>query len=679
MAKNRIPQIRRAVIVLDQVSGALRSRDNGETAGIDLWQDPRQPYSGLRELEVILAVPAQAGQSALIVEGLQVVALDGAAGSGGSRLADSGRPTAVVSADRKLRGEAVRAGLYPAPHPSLLPLMMSGELPEAARLVGGYDQLMRLADSPGLVPLHFQPVPDCPPLWALIALAPASLWTRAALDGMSVGPLAYDPMTDDLVWIRVDRQNRAEVAEHIGGRQILYSEPGQILLALGPDDGAEAVDAHGAHGHREVLVPSPELLRPPVMSAAERQALAPWPLPAEILIPVVPRPPGPILPSCSTVTASYESDLNRYTGVAALDSMGPVNSRHIAHPGNARVETQLLKDLRAMGYCPVRHNFVHAGKTYSNIIADLPGTGTHSIRPEILKRYKEITAQPPDRLALEEFAYSLGASADEFAGAALSDREIREQVERALQLAPWYPWWRSCALPGLGSDLVIVGCHLDSTAASHPGYQAATHAAPGRDDNGSGMAGVLAMARHLWSLRGRLTHTVRFSFFNAEEAGLVGSKAYAANLKAMNAPIRGVICMDMIGYNSDAQRLFEIHAGYTDPVVRDRSVLLAPLVANAAAAYGTLAAAQVYKGLSLSGGPNRSVFDGAINRSDHAAFHQQGYGAILISEDFFANLASEPSADPNPNYHRPGDTVVDLSYARAIVCAVSQAVVKLAR
>jgi Zn-dependent M28 family amino/carboxypeptidase len=177
------------------------------------------------------------------------------------------------------------------------------------------------------------------------------------------------------------------------------------------------------------------------------------------------------------------------------------------------------------------------------------------------------------------------------------------------------------------------------------------------------------------SLRGKLTHTVRFCFFNAEEAGLVGSKAYAASLKAQNAPVIGTICMDMIGYNSDANRLWEVHAGYTDPAIRDASVPLAQSVADAAQDYGALPPAQIYQGTSsTSGSPDRSLYDGAINRSDHAAFHQQGWPAVVVSEDFFANLATEPAADGNVNYHRAGDTFVDIGYARDIVCAVARAV-----
>ena len=683
---NQIPPIERAIVVLDQLTGALRFGSDGEATGLDVWCDPRPRFSEeLRSLEIVLAVPASAahlvhGGDGFAAAGLQIVALS-PAGELPTELAanpkGSDRPTALVSADRKLRGDAAQAGLYPAPHPALLRLMANGELPQAARIAGTHGQLFRWAISTEVVPMHFQPVPGSEDQWALIARAPLRLLTIAAVQGLSVSPLACDPMTYDLVWIRVDADNRDDVIEHLGQRQILYSEPGQILVALGPGEGAEAVDAHGAHGHREVLIPSPELLAAPVLSAEDQPGLAPWPLHPEVMETVPPIVWRPLLTPCSTVTANYEQDLNRYTGVSALDSTGPVSSRHVNHPGNARVEKQLLRDLQFIGYCATRHNFVHAGKTYSNIVADLPGTGTHRIRRAILQRYKEITAQPANRKEMEQLATSLGAPVEEFAP--LSDTEIRQQVERALGLAPWFPWWRDCALPGLGSELVIVGCHLDSTAASQAGYNSASDPAPGRDDDGSGLAGVLALARHLWSLRGKLKHTVRFCFFNAEEVGLVGSKAYAASLKAMKAPIRGVMCMDMIGYNSDAQRLFEIHAGYTDPVIRDRSLPLVPLVANAAAAYGVLAPAQVYKGTSSSGGPNRNVYDGAINRSDHAAFHQQGYGAILMSEDFFANLAAEPTADPNPNYHRGTDNKVDLAYARAIVCSVSHAVVNLAR
>jgi len=238
-------------------------------------------------------------------------------------------------------------------------------------------------------------------------------------------------------------------------------------------------------------------------------------------------------------------------------------------------------------------------------------------------------------------------------------------------------------LPGtgeLGADagIVVVGCHLDSTAARDPGYVPASDAARGADDDGSGMAALLAIARHLRAGGERFHHTIRFGFFNAEESGLVGSRAYAASLKAANAPILAVVCADMIGYNSDARRTWELHAGYTNARVRDLSVPIAQVVADAAAQLGELPPAQLYTGTTPTGGTDPARFDGAINRSDHAAFQEQGYPGVLVSEDFFPNRPNEPTADPNPNYHSNADVEIDGRYAAQITRAISVAVAELA-
>ncbi len=124
--------------------------------------------------------------------------------------------------------------------------------------------------------------------------------------------------------------------------------------------------------------------------------------------------------------------------------------------------------------------------------------------------------------------------------------------------------------------------------------------------------------------RGKITLSVSsFCFFNAEEQGLIGSKAYAAHLKAYDAPVRAIICTDMIDFNSDVNRIFEIHAGYTDAAVRDLSVPIAERIADWSATLGIPGPAQIYKGTASSGGTDRNLVDGAINRSNHAALHWQ--------------------------------------------------------
>ena len=143
--------------------------------------------------------------------------------------------------------------------------------------------------------------------------------------------------------------------------------------------------------------------------------------------------------------------------------------------------------------------------------------------------------------SIEKLA-SQGAELDRTDG-----RRLRARLEEIFQLRAWHPWWRkACLVRGVGAGVVIVGCHLDSSAGNTPGYDPLTDPAPGADDDASGIAAVLAVARHMRAYSGKLPHTVRFCFFNAEEQGLVGSKAYASAMKTAVAPIRAVVCADML-------------------------------------------------------------------------------------------------------------------------------------
>ncbi|MGH8658950.1 MAG: M28 family metallopeptidase, partial [Gammaproteobacteria bacterium] len=119
-------------------------------------------------------------------------------------------------------------------------------------------------------------------------------------------------------------------------------------------------------------------------------------------------------------------------------------------------------------------------------------------------------------------------------------------------------------LVGTSPELVLVTAHLDSTAGSEPGYNPRNDPAPGADDDASGVAGVLAVAERFANLAaaGTLTRTVRFVLFNAEEQGLIGSRAYARRSKARGEVIAAVWQMDMIGFNRDAPQKWELHAGF---------------------------------------------------------------------------------------------------------------------
>jgi hypothetical protein len=84
----------------------------------------------------------------------------------------------------------------------VLPMMVRGEAPEAVSMVGPKEVLTHLALSEDEIPMHFQPAGG--KHWALIALVASDSQISAAIKGVTVSPLSYDPMTDDLVWARID-------------------------------------------------------------------------------------------------------------------------------------------------------------------------------------------------------------------------------------------------------------------------------------------------------------------------------------------------------------------------------------------------------------------------------------------------------------------------------------------
>jgi len=156
--------------------------------------------------------------------------------------------------------------------------------------------------------------------------------------------------------------------------------------------------------------------------------------------------------------------------------------------------------------------------------------------------------------------------------------------------------------------------------------------------------------------------------FNAEEHGLIGSRAYAREQALTNAKIVAVFQMDMIGFDQNPGRSFELHYGFTPAVsVQQRSGKLAKLIASLIPEVSpALPAPQLY--------PSTNQTDPAESRSDHYSFQLEGYAACLASEDFFVGPnGNSPAPDPNPNYHLPADKAVNPLYAADITRAVAAA------
>jgi hypothetical protein len=216
------------------------------------------------------------------------------------------------------------------------------------------------------------------------------------------------------------------------------------------------------------------------------------------------------------------------------------------------------------------------------------------------------------------------------------------QLGMAVTYAPWtygsYSGRNVIAeIPGVEHPerIWLVGGHFDSI--SENPY----NLAPGADDNGSGTAATMLIAKLFRDYQ--FADTVRFVHFSGEEQGHWGSIVYARDQKLKGAQIMGYIDLDMIGWDGNDDRVVEIHAG-TGP----KSNTLATAFASVNDRYG--------QGLVIE-----RKTDTASRFSDHASFWDQDYAAFLAIENFFDG---EYPRDRNPKYHNTGDKValVDLTY-----------------
>lgn len=177
-------------------------------------------------------------------------------------------------------------------------------------------------------------------------------------------------------------------------------------------------------------------------------------------------------------------------------------------------------------------------------------------------------------------------------------------------------------LPGIdpanSKDVLIFG-HLDSIS-PRPMVMA-----PGADDNASGVAGVLALARLAANSGLKFNSNIRFIFFMGEEIGLLGSRAYVASLSSEELRhIKTAINMDMIGWDAIPPLSLLLETARFNSAMADR-------FADIAANY-----------TSLSTQISLRPFG-----SDHVPFLNRQVPCILTIEAEY---------DTNPHYHQTTDT-----------------------
>jgi hypothetical protein len=201
-------------------------------------------------------------------------------------------------------------------------------------------------------------------------------------------------------------------------------------------------------------------------------------------------------------------------------------------------------------------------------------------------------------------------------------------------------------LPGKSTEYVIIGAHYD-----HLGYGNADSLAPsqigqihpGADDNASGTAGVLELARLFTPMKGQLSRGILFASFSGEELGLLGSAHWVQHPTLPIDKAVAMLNMDMIGR------------------IKDGKVFIGG-VGTGSTLKADLEQAQAGSNFKIEYSP------GGYSASDHTSFVTKRIPVLF----FFSGLHSD--------YHKPSDTwdKIDAQSAARLVDVVGKTAVELA-
>ncbi len=175
--------------------------------------------------------------------------------------------------------------------------------------------------------------------------------------------------------------------------------------------------------------------------------------------------------------------------------------------------------------------------------------------------------------------------------------------------------------PALRSENIVIGAHYDHLGLGYYGTRDSSTEGQiyhGADDNASGTAVLLHVARHLAESNSKLRRTLVFVAFSGEEVGLLGSRYYVEHPPFPLSTTRAMLNLDMVGrLRENRLTVFGAHSAPG----------LSGIVNDAARRVG----------LEIKESDS-------VGRSDHMSFYNKKIPAL----HFFTGT--------HPDYHRPTDT-----------------------
>lgn len=206
-------------------------------------------------------------------------------------------------------------------------------------------------------------------------------------------------------------------------------------------------------------------------------------------------------------------------------------------------------------------------------------------------------------------------------------------------------------LPSVGNRKlppILIAAHYDAV----PGT-------PGADDNATGVAVLLELAR-IFAAK-PLKYPVRIVAFDMEEYGMLGSQQYADDLQQQQQPLRLMLSLEMLGYCDPTPNSQRYPAGLER---------FYPNQGNFIALIGNLSTTpdliRLSRSMRKSGTPsewlpvpNRGLIIPQTRLSDHSPFWDRGYRAMMVTDTSFMR---------NPHYHQDSDTIdtLDLNFLSGV-------------
>jgi Zn-dependent M28 family amino/carboxypeptidase len=180
--------------------------------------------------------------------------------------------------------------------------------------------------------------------------------------------------------------------------------------------------------------------------------------------------------------------------------------------------------------------------------------------------------------------------------------------------------------------ILLICAHYDTVLKEN--FEDITSRAPGADDNASGVAAILEIARIIYNLNTKFS--IEFVFFSGEEQGLWGSKHYADYLKNNDVDIHLLINLDMCG---ETGYLFSNNTTNID--VDNGQTGVIPTNNEASQIFGLTMEqmSKIYTDLDVEFDP--------IDASDYMPFEARGYVCIGAYDG--------SAISSNPHYHSSTD------------------------